>query len=213
MRKKRAAKIQPLEAKLEELATELDDVHDQLLNEGDRATALVGAARLETNLEQLLRRLLVDDAEIVDDLFGENRPLESFSSCIKMAFCLGLIGPELRKNLDVIRGIRNDFGHTHRKLSFNDDSIRDRCMNLAFVPSGRKATLTGTARERFVQTVTMIDFMITLISAPVSHRPIAEDSIRGQLDHAWEFFGDRWQRLFGREGSAEAGTGADEPPA
>src|SRR5262249_4398325 len=94
---------------IESLSKESQDIYNQLMRESDRGAALIAGAYLETILATTLRRFLVHDENEVDQLFGENRPLGSFSSCIRMAYCLGLIGPGIRRDLDIIRGIRNEF--------------------------------------------------------------------------------------------------------
>lgn len=109
---------------------DVDQLFDDVKKESDRGAVLICAAWLDDALALLLRNRLVDDTATVDKLFGFDQPLGTFSSKITMAYCLGLIDEQMRKDLDTIRGIRNDFGHVRKPLSFEDQSIKDRCNNL-----------------------------------------------------------------------------------
>jgi hypothetical protein len=99
-------------------------------NESDRGIALVIAAWADDSLRQFLKGRLVDDSSAFESLCGRSRPCESFSAIITLAYCVGHISQEVRKDLDIIRDIRNDFAHGRTILSFDDQSITARCNNL-----------------------------------------------------------------------------------
>jgi hypothetical protein len=101
-------------------------------HESDRACALMVAAYLEDELQRLLKAYFVDDPKAVGKLFDPMGPLGTFSATITMAYALGLIGPNVRHDLDLIRRIRNDFAHLSESLTFETPSIRDRCKDLHF---------------------------------------------------------------------------------
>jgi hypothetical protein len=103
-----------------------------LLCESERGCALFAAAYLDHSLSDLLYVSLVANKKIENDLFEGTAPLASFSSRIKMAYYLGFISPPCRRDLDIIRGIRNDFAHKLDADSFSIPSIRDRCKALAY---------------------------------------------------------------------------------
>lgn len=103
-----------------------------LTQESDRGCALFAAAYLDKALSDLLYLSLVTDKRVEKDLFDGNAPLSAFSSRIKLAYYLGKISKECRADLDTIRGIRNDFAHDARIISFEDQSLADRCRNLQF---------------------------------------------------------------------------------
>ncbi len=106
----------------------------------DRGTALIAAAWLDDALEACLRAFFRQDKEIADKTLQPDGPLGSFSSRIKMAYLLGIITPSLFSDLEIIRGIRNDFAHLRQSVRFSDQSIKDRCNSLI----GAKAFQTGT---------------------------------------------------------------------
>lgn len=106
--------------------------HQALTSESDRGCALFAAAYLDVCLSDLLRVSLVENKNIDKDLFDGTAPLSGFSSRIKLAYYLGLISRNCRRDLDIVRGIRNDFAHQPEIISFESQSIRDRCKNLSF---------------------------------------------------------------------------------
>jgi DNA-binding MltR family transcriptional regulator len=98
-----------------------------LSTETDRGCALMAAAYLDGELEQLFRAALVADAKSVDDMLDQSKPLGTFSSRIDMAFLLGLIGRQAKRDLHIIRKIRNDFGHDPEPITFRSQQIGARC--------------------------------------------------------------------------------------
>ncbi|MCJ7583555.1 MAG: MltR family transcriptional regulator [Anaerolineales bacterium] len=78
---------------------------DELQNESPRAAVIIARAFLDSQLQDLLSKFFVDDPKIVDELLGTDRPLSSFSSRIKTAYCLGLISKNIYHDLETIRKI------------------------------------------------------------------------------------------------------------
>lgn len=107
-------------------------VRRALREESDRGCALFAAAYLDTALEALLKASFVEDRKVEGDLFEGTAPLSSFSAKIKLAYFLGIISDQCRRDLDTIRKIRNDFAHDATIISFETQSIADRCYNLGF---------------------------------------------------------------------------------
>lgn len=114
-----------------------------LTKESDRGCALFAAAFLDKALSDLLYLSLVADKRIEKDLFEGTAPLSSFSARIKLSFYLGKISKECRADLDTIRGIRNEFAHHAELISFDNQSIADRCKNLQFSYHKRESRPRG----------------------------------------------------------------------
>ena len=109
-----------------------DDVHamfDELQGQSDRGMVLIAAAYLEEILGVMLGAHLVDvdvDRDLRKSLLTDpGSPFGTFSSRIKGTYALGLIGPDMRHNLDVIRDVRNLFAHHYRKLEFASPDVND----------------------------------------------------------------------------------------
>ena len=77
---------------------------DELQNESPRAAVIIAGAFLDSQLRDLLSNFLVDDPKVVDEFLGSeknpDRPLSSFSSRIKAAYCLGLISKSIYQDLN-----------------------------------------------------------------------------------------------------------------
>jgi DNA-binding MltR family transcriptional regulator len=89
----------------------------------ERAAAIVGAAFLDTLLENILINFFIDDEKEVDKLLKNERPIGTYGSRISLAYCLGLIGKTIRDDLRLVGKIRNKFAH-NLSVTFDDDPVR-----------------------------------------------------------------------------------------
>ena len=112
---------------------EVISFRDALSTESDRGCALFAASYLDGELEALLRQRFVDDKRIADHVLQADGSLGTFSARIDVAFLLGLIGDLTRRDLHLIRKIRNEFGHSARSINFSEQSIASRCRELTLV--------------------------------------------------------------------------------
>lgn len=158
---KRASKNLPhLNADTDRLVADME-------NESDRGAALLAAAFLDDVLDLLLRSALVDDAETVDRLLGPGRALESFGARTHLAYLLGLLGPDIYADINLIREIRNEFAH-RKPMDFDVPEISGKCELLRCVSSiigGEKCT----PRERFVATVVLLCNHLMVCSTRILH--------------------------------------------
>ena len=98
--------------------------------ESDRGAALVGAALLDARLERLLLSHMLPGKASEDLVSGGNAALGTFSTRIKVCWALGLVTTAERDDLNVIRGIRNEFAHREHGISFSDSKIMSLCSSL-----------------------------------------------------------------------------------
>ena len=143
-----------------------------LNGETDRGCALMVASFLDHKLGKLLEAMFVDDSNVVNEMFSHSGPLGTFSSRIDTAYALGLIGPNTRRDINLIRKIRNEFGHSHQTLTFNDDRIRSRCKELFHF---NNIETTDEPRKMFVKTTMSILALINLDLRRTEHRLVAKD--------------------------------------
>ncbi len=105
-------------------------VAETLMRESDRGCAIFSAAILEGDLEALLRAFCRKDGlsvkKVVDPLFHTYAPFATFSAKIQVAFALRLITQDLKRKLDVVRRLRNDFAHEPGPLTFETPECQDR---------------------------------------------------------------------------------------
>lgn len=117
-----------------------------LSQETDRGCALMAAAYLEYELEKLIKSNLVNDKKVLKVLFSSNGYLATFSSKIDLAYMLGLISPDVRSDLHILRKIRNEFAHNPESFGFEKEEISHRCneLKLTGIPNGAEARLKFT---------------------------------------------------------------------
>lgn len=107
---------------------EFEKFSEKLRNESDRACVILGAALLDAKLEAVCRRKF---QACQDDLLSDRGAISTFSARIYLAHALSWISEDAFKDLDTIRGIRNDFAHSFDyDIDFNTPSIADRCRTL-----------------------------------------------------------------------------------
>lgn len=116
--------------------------------ENDRAIAIVGAAFLDTLLENILVNFLANDEKEVKKLLQYDQPLGTYGNRITMAYCLGLIGKTIRDDLRSVGKIRNRFAHD-LYASFHDEKIQSWCQSLRWHRIAILPPPETTARDLF----------------------------------------------------------------
>jgi hypothetical protein len=88
------------------------------------ATAILGAALIEHDLERLLRsKLKHKDDETWAMLTDYRGPLNSFHSMILIGYALGIYDKNIRNDLTVVRNIRNAFAHSKKLIKFDHPAV------------------------------------------------------------------------------------------
>jgi hypothetical protein len=112
--------------RLEEFA----DFADEFRSETDRAAVILGAAKLDHTLHQILTTFLLPKLGSSDELLDGDSPLSSFSSKINLCYRLGLIDADFVRALHLIRKIRNSFAHEVSGCNLELSPHRDRVAEL-----------------------------------------------------------------------------------
>src|SRR5919205_315616 len=136
--------------------------------ETDRAAVILGAAKLDYILYQILQKYLIPNVGSRDELLEGDSPLSSFSSKINICYRLGLIDAEFTRALHLIRKIRNAFAHEVSGCRLDSGAHRDRARELA-------APFINTRGYKLIQEAYFEDkvgpsaeFFIILASAVIS---------------------------------------------
>ena len=148
--------------------------------ESDRACAVLGAALIDERLKQLFDRRLHYSNEA---LLLHSGVLGSFSSRISVARALTWITDDVRFDLDQIRDIRNKFAHNaDHELSFEDQSIADRCktLNVAQTLVDAHEALATRPPARFSPEV--VRAMASVFQSPRQRFEIAIEMLAQHLD-------------------------------
>jgi DNA-binding MltR family transcriptional regulator len=108
------------------------EFRESLNPETDRGCGVAAPAFIDEELKVLLKSVLADESKIIELAFSQSGPLASFSARIDFGLLMGLLSRAAWRDLHIIRRIRNDFAHSAKPLSFEDDAIRSRCSELSF---------------------------------------------------------------------------------
>lgn len=107
--------------KMAELAaSEAKKIVMQMMAVRGRGAILVGAARIDTAIENLLKSVMTPGLPKDDNLFKPDRPLGTFSAKIALASRLSLIDKPVEQAMQMIRKTRNDFAHSFDGISISD---------------------------------------------------------------------------------------------
>lgn len=99
---------------------DFDTVFAELETASDRATILVAGALLDHALSEVIMTRLREPPTDAgwDELWGDGGILNTFSQKIMAAYFLKIIGPETRRDFDLIRKLRNMAAHDMNPISF-----------------------------------------------------------------------------------------------
>ena len=139
---------------------DLSQFLDELNKESDRGLALVGAAFIDEKLSNTLKSYFCEVDATDKLLSGANAPLGTFSSRIEACFALGLIDEFEYREINLIRKIRNVFGHSIHGMIFKDEKIKGLCSSLkSDLPEGANYSITDS-RFRFKNAIVCIALRI-----------------------------------------------------
>jgi DNA-binding MltR family transcriptional regulator len=97
------------------LAAEISRLVGVLSLESARGLVLAGAAYRDNCLKALLEASFIEDTEIIYAFLDSDGPLSTFSSRMKLTYLLGLLEADEYRDLDLIRKMRKECVHSHKK--------------------------------------------------------------------------------------------------
>lgn len=140
----------------------------ELMKDSDRATAVLGFAWIEDSLEELLSLSIVppNNRQTRDHLFGPLGPFNTTYAKTEILFRFGLLPQIIYEDLNVLRQIRNQFGHSAAPgMRFDSPGIRDKTSLLRLSETlvnsiealgddvAWEKKMLGSPRDRFILTV------------------------------------------------------------
>jgi len=134
---------------------ELSEFLNEFNKESDRGAALNAAAVLDDWLSNILKEFLADNKSSENLLSGFNAPLGTFSAKAAAAHALGLIQDNEIEEITIIRKIRNEFGHSWKGISFDNQKIKDLTYNLPWL-GPKELEENSTTRGRFNAAVAIL---------------------------------------------------------
>jgi hypothetical protein len=96
------------------------DISATLDSESDRGAFILSATSIEDSLEYAIgmrMKILETDVAARKEVFGSDGLLSTYSSKILMAYSLGIIDRRARKDIDLVREIRNACAHCRLPIS------------------------------------------------------------------------------------------------
>ena len=115
----------------EELTSDqLNATFVEIFKQSDQASAVVSGSILEELLQRMITAFLLPHANVRKSMFDGITPISTFGAKIELSYHLGLINKEEYEDLKLIKNIRNEFAHSIKGISFETESIKDRCIQL-----------------------------------------------------------------------------------
>jgi hypothetical protein len=99
----------------------------------DRAAGVIAGAFVEDHLTTAIQVRMHKDDKITADLFRASGPLGNFGPKIDLGFLIGIYTADARRELDIIKTIRNDFAHKFEARDFSNQRISALTKNLKLI--------------------------------------------------------------------------------
>ena len=164
---------------------------EEFKGESDRAAVILGAAKLDVLLSQILERFLLPCTSSTDELLEGDSPLSTFSARINICYRLGLISGPFAKSLHLVRRIRNSFAHELSGCSLNSGSHNDRLKSL--LAPVKSLPFFINFRDHFFQEITpSTEFKacLSMMVARLETKILATQQTPD--DQAWNFIQVSW---------------------
>jgi hypothetical protein len=132
---------------------DLPAMEQEFYGEADRAVVILQASMVESILENAIAQRMRHDLkeETKKEIFEFEGPIGTFSAKITVAYALGIFGSITRRDLDLIRLMRNQFAHSRKPLKFSISVVTNVCAQLR-LPDVAGVSLTPTALLRISRT-------------------------------------------------------------
>jgi len=133
----------------------------------DRTLAIMAATLLEHSLEEAIAthfHVGKDEAEsiFIDQSEGS---ISAFSMKIKLAYALGVMENKVKKELTLIKNIRNVFAHSPINARFSTQKIADACEHLFICKEVQFGGLLGpapqTAKHKYAKSIELLYMYLT----------------------------------------------------
>jgi DNA-binding MltR family transcriptional regulator len=137
----------------------------------EAALALMAATVLENALESAIATHFAVNREEAETIFVDQSEgsLSAFSMKIKLAYVLGVIEKKVRKELTLIKTIRNGIAHAQIDAAFTSEQVATSCHHLFIakeLPFGEAlGPRPQTAKERYAKS---IEYMFAYFSGSVT---------------------------------------------
>lgn len=146
----------------------------------DRGYCLLVVSTLENNLDEVVARQVSHfNKEDAEAFFDNSGAAGSLSRKIALVHAFKVIGPVTRRNLNIIREIRNAFAHGKVPITFETDEVKSLCNELRLInpldttDQNPENHIGPTSRDRFHDVVSTA---MLLLAMHLGLRPTLPDS-------------------------------------
>jgi len=94
------------------------------VKENDRSLAIIGAALIDEQLEELLASFFIEQPKTTGFLLSPTGPLGAFGVRNQLAYALGLIDRPTFRDIKLIQKIRNQFAHVAEDIDFSNNRLQ-----------------------------------------------------------------------------------------
>jgi len=103
-------------------SSEIAKIYEDVANESDRNAVIVVTSIIDDILSSKIKSLLkAGSAKEQNGLFMDNGPFSCMYSKVESLYCLGELSELTRKDINLIRKMRNDAAHLWRNFQLDDE--------------------------------------------------------------------------------------------
>ncbi len=154
----------------EALSASKKDLLESLHTMGDREAAIIGSGYLDDALRAMLEAFLVDGYENV----AKGALPGSFAARCSLAFALGLVGPNMLKDLRLLGDIRNSFAHRWQTIGFSTPEIASSCGGLFHGDLAADGQEIGS-RQRYLKVIWLFSNHMLSRASGLRHSTMGSD--------------------------------------
>ena len=146
MAKNDPAAIRKLKAYIAKENHNVDQIFDGFDKETDRAAIVIAGSIVEDALRSMLEaHMRVTQTKTEEnEIWGSQGVLGTFSAKIRLAYALRLLDAGARKQLDVLREMRNACAHSQMPIDFDTPQLREVCSGFLQASRAKKRVLPET---------------------------------------------------------------------
>jgi hypothetical protein len=100
-----------------------------------------------------------------------NGPLTTSAAKIRIAYALGIVDENAKREMDLIRHIRNNFAHPREHTDFSTPEIVNACNNLYLPNQWHLAGLGGRPPDPKSRFHTSVEFLFLYLESPKGSAP------------------------------------------
>ncbi|WP_271525239.1 MltR family transcriptional regulator [Bradyrhizobium sp. CCBAU 53380] len=141
---------------------EINKLFAYMKKDSARGAVASMSSLIEEALASAIKHRLVPLTEKEEsNLFENNGPLSTLSSRINMGYALGIYGAKARRDLNLLREIRNAFVHSIRHIEFDTPEVAQLCRTF-YCSEAIEGFKSDAPRDQYFQAATRVTMCVAL---------------------------------------------------